>query len=399
MGKEIEHKYLVNDNSFISLASSCYTIKQGYICREKERTVRIRIKDEKAFITIKGITIKEGNASTNGSVLINGTNFANNYGGGIIVGNSILELNNCTIQANMANNGAGGIYAFAAAELKMNDCTIDGNSCVASSANGGGIVIDSGASLEMDGGHIINNSAGSFAGGIYVMQSTFRLFNVLIEKNSAGGTGSTVTGKAYGGVYVRESQGVLVNCTIFENTASNIGGGLGVYGTTSNPATTDIISCTITENEIRHASALGGGLYVNSAASTAVVNIYNSIISGNTRGTDGTNFVSDIDGASGYVVTRKKSISSAIVIGEKGEEISTDFNFSTMMKKVIDSNENITYYELKGDDNPAQLYGMSQDELYELSLGFVPQIPEEIISSDLQGLSRSSKKYMGSCVK
>ena len=56
MGKEIEHKYLVNDNSFISLASSCYTIKQGYICREKERTVRIRIKDEKAFITIKGIT-------------------------------------------------------------------------------------------------------------------------------------------------------------------------------------------------------------------------------------------------------------------------------------------------------------------------------------------------------
>ena len=50
MGKEIEHKYLVNDNSFISLASSCYTIKQGYICREKERTVRIRIKDEKAFI-------------------------------------------------------------------------------------------------------------------------------------------------------------------------------------------------------------------------------------------------------------------------------------------------------------------------------------------------------------
>lgn len=56
MGKEIEHKYLVNDNSFIALATNCFDIKQGYICREKHRTVRIRIKGDEAFITIKGIT-------------------------------------------------------------------------------------------------------------------------------------------------------------------------------------------------------------------------------------------------------------------------------------------------------------------------------------------------------
>ena len=54
MGKEIEHKYLVNDTSFLDLASGHSVIKQGYICREKERTVRVRLCDEKAFLTIKG---------------------------------------------------------------------------------------------------------------------------------------------------------------------------------------------------------------------------------------------------------------------------------------------------------------------------------------------------------
>lgn len=57
MGKEIEHKYLVDDTSFINMASSSSTIMQGYICRDKERTVRIRLCDDKAFLTIKGETI------------------------------------------------------------------------------------------------------------------------------------------------------------------------------------------------------------------------------------------------------------------------------------------------------------------------------------------------------
>ena len=56
MGKEIEHKYLVTDSSFINMASSHCEIKQGYLCREKERTVRIRLQDDKAMLTIKGET-------------------------------------------------------------------------------------------------------------------------------------------------------------------------------------------------------------------------------------------------------------------------------------------------------------------------------------------------------
>ena len=54
MGKEIEHKYLVRNNSFEKMCSEAIIIKQGYLSRAKGRTVRVRTAGEKAFITIKG---------------------------------------------------------------------------------------------------------------------------------------------------------------------------------------------------------------------------------------------------------------------------------------------------------------------------------------------------------
>ena len=51
---EIERKYLVKDDSYKQLAVSHHHIRQGYISREKTATVRIRITDHQAFLTIKG---------------------------------------------------------------------------------------------------------------------------------------------------------------------------------------------------------------------------------------------------------------------------------------------------------------------------------------------------------
>lgn len=57
MALEIERKYLVIDDSYIGLAERSSRILQGYLNRDPERTVRIRIIDDgKAFITVKGIT-------------------------------------------------------------------------------------------------------------------------------------------------------------------------------------------------------------------------------------------------------------------------------------------------------------------------------------------------------
>ena len=51
---EIERKYLVTSDSYKQMAVARYHICQGYISREKTGTVRIRITDDKAYLTIKG---------------------------------------------------------------------------------------------------------------------------------------------------------------------------------------------------------------------------------------------------------------------------------------------------------------------------------------------------------
>lgn len=53
MAQEIERKFLVKDD-FIGQAGESLLIIQAYLSLDKERTVRIRIQNEQAFLTIKG---------------------------------------------------------------------------------------------------------------------------------------------------------------------------------------------------------------------------------------------------------------------------------------------------------------------------------------------------------
>ena len=56
---EIERKFLVLSNDFVQEAFAKKRIVQAYLNSNPERTVRIRIKEDKGFLTIKGI----GNAT------------------------------------------------------------------------------------------------------------------------------------------------------------------------------------------------------------------------------------------------------------------------------------------------------------------------------------------------
>ena len=72
---EIERKFLVLNDSYKEKSFGHSHIQQGYLCSNQGRTVRIRIRDNRAYITIKGplpepglacyefekeITLKEG---------------------------------------------------------------------------------------------------------------------------------------------------------------------------------------------------------------------------------------------------------------------------------------------------------------------------------------------------
>jgi adenylate cyclase len=55
MAQEIEKKFLVLSDKFKIEAFKATRITQGYLSSVPERTVRIRVKGDKGFITIKGI--------------------------------------------------------------------------------------------------------------------------------------------------------------------------------------------------------------------------------------------------------------------------------------------------------------------------------------------------------
>ena len=59
MANEIERKFLVK-GEYKNLASKETRIVQGYLSSVPERTVRVRIKGDKGFITIKGIGSASG---------------------------------------------------------------------------------------------------------------------------------------------------------------------------------------------------------------------------------------------------------------------------------------------------------------------------------------------------
>ena len=59
MAQEIERKFLV-DGDFRSEAFKAVRITQGYLSSVPERTVRVRVKDDKGYITVKGIGDESG---------------------------------------------------------------------------------------------------------------------------------------------------------------------------------------------------------------------------------------------------------------------------------------------------------------------------------------------------
>ncbi|MBK7099289.1 MAG: CYTH domain-containing protein [Sphingobacteriales bacterium] len=59
MAQEIERKFLVK-GEYKSLASKNTRIIQGYLSSIPERTVRVRVKGDKGFITVKGIGNESG---------------------------------------------------------------------------------------------------------------------------------------------------------------------------------------------------------------------------------------------------------------------------------------------------------------------------------------------------
>jgi CYTH domain-containing protein len=60
MNIETERKFLVLNDDYQAQAVRSYRIRQGYLAHDSGRTVRVRIRDDKGFLTIKGPSIISG---------------------------------------------------------------------------------------------------------------------------------------------------------------------------------------------------------------------------------------------------------------------------------------------------------------------------------------------------
>jgi CYTH domain-containing protein len=57
---EIERKFLVTSAAFKTEAIKSYEIKQGFLNSHEERTVRVRLKSDKGYLTVKGKSTSDG---------------------------------------------------------------------------------------------------------------------------------------------------------------------------------------------------------------------------------------------------------------------------------------------------------------------------------------------------
>ncbi len=127
-------------------------------------------------VTLENLTIAEGNSGLG-------------YGGGIVIGNSIVELDNVVIRDNHGLDG-GGIYVSGGTVTMVNS-TLYGNT---GDRDGGGIYV-SGGTVTMVNATLGGNTALSGnGGGIYTSVTTVNLLNSIIIGNNASGGPSDISG-------------------------------------------------------------------------------------------------------------------------------------------------------------------------------------------------------------
>jgi len=57
---EIERKFLITSDTYKDEAHQKFRIIQGFLNRDPERTVRVRLKDDKGMLTVKGLSSNDG---------------------------------------------------------------------------------------------------------------------------------------------------------------------------------------------------------------------------------------------------------------------------------------------------------------------------------------------------
>lgn len=338
-------------------------------------------------VVLKGLQIKNGKAAASGtgSISINGVPFYRFYGGGLITGKSTVDIINCEISDNQSGLHAGGVYIAGGGLVKFEGTTIKNNVAITNSSNCGGVFIDA-STVYFNNCSIVSNACTGVGAGIYSFNTnspTYTyIYNTTVAYNNNDGNGANQTRRG-GGFYGRENSiTVIVNSTFYGNSGGH-GAGISMYGASGKTSKLDVINSTISAN---NAFNNGGGLEVANAFAT--VNVYNSILSGNSATLN-----NDLHGTAKFY----NSIYTSKVYNADGNESSGFiFDYATMLGTLANNGgQTETCQLLGGTSNPAFTEGMTSTELEILGTNYVPVIGPDIIGKDQIGSPRAGKKAMG----
>ena len=327
---------------------------------------------EDADITVKNLTIKEGN----------GVN-----GGGVYISDGELILDNVVVTENSARDHGGGIYVTR-------------------------------GRLEVRGdSEISHNTAGDTAGGIYSNISSVSLINTEVSENetSAGGGGglyftsddfgfvlsimtSTFKGNKArldgGGIRISNSFGNIVRSSFTENAADD-GGGIKSYNTTLNIENTTISTntarvgaglnalgsqLTLTHVTLAYNTATehGGGLLVS--GSEGSLKIRNTLITGTVSGGDCDSGPNEdmITENVGNLIQDGSCAPSAVVETTTEPGVKEDETSTSQIVRAIAQQEEVTEADEADEEEPvivdARLGELTGDDAYHPLKGDSPAI-------------------------
>jgi hypothetical protein len=325
-------------------------------------------------VSINGVTVTKGNASaTASSLTINGITFARNYAGGIIIGKSTVELNNCIVSENNSNANCGGIYMKDDAILTLNSSKVVTNTVT---GNGGGIWND-GSTLYLFNSEISNNTATGVAGGVYAIHSGTKptynyIYNSTIAQNHTN-TNSTA-------VYARKNSiFYIVNSTIYGNTSNGTAAGLR-----TNEASSEInlINSTVANN-IGGTGTSGNGL---TSTASRPINVYNSIVVNN----------GDIQ-SSGADIKFLSSILGSDIFDYNGNKLVTSVDPTNLIKPFANYGALGASAPLLTNNSAAHINGMTNLQLEILFNNL--NLNKSYYLIDQNSKSRVSKSAMGAAIE
>lgn len=214
------------------------------------------------------------------SVAIIGSTFGVTISGGDAVrvlhvktGADTVSMTNLTITKGAATGNGGGVL-LENGELTLNNCQIGVSPASGrntSTGDGGGIYAQAG-SLTMNDCNVLSNAAAGSGGGIYSQAAAVVVNRGSIQGNAANGTGTSVGG---GGIFAQTAALAVADCSVSANTSTD--DGAGIY---SKSAPVTVTGSFINANI---ASEDGGGIRMETAALKAT----DSKINGNVAGTAG----------------------------------------------------------------------------------------------------------------